>query len=514
MNKVILLISALLLTVPCPAFAKQEVISQGIQEILSGEPSKLQINERIAELKKGIEQNPDDYRRYEMLALVYDYIDDYENELMYYELAAKYYPIDGEEADVIFGNLARAYINLERFDEAKPAIDKALSVNPDNPFNHIHLLNYYIAKDKYKEASEELKFVSGADKQRDYYYDFYVYALKVLKKEGACLMELFKEAARANPDNYMSHRTYATALRNHTTDMEKDFPVIIGELKKSLELNPQYIPSYVSMANAYMFGLLETKNKTYLKEALRWFNKADKLDPKNVKLAYAMGNFFAYTNNYDRAIEKLEYAISLGDTSEQIVDRLADVYNSKAYSYFLKGKNLKKGLEAAEKGLKLRPQFPYLLSTKAELLYKLKKFDESNECIEKAALISSDPQLFAHFGSEQQKLGNYVLAEKYYDKSLEIDPQNIEVICNIGLIYTRKKEFEKAIRCYTEVIKALPGDPRGYYNMGIVYHNMGNKAEALKQAAKLRELKHDDYAKELEGTINTNKAAEGKERLR
>lgn len=514
MKKILPLILALLLLTPCLIFAKQEIDLQGIQEILAGEPTKSEINEAIVELKKKIKQDPDDYTYYEMLALVYDYIGDYENELVYCELEVQHYPKDGEDADIVFGNLARAYLNLKRFDESKPAIDKALSHNPDNLINHTHRLEYYIAKDKYKEAAQELKLVSNLDKERDYYYDFYVHSLKVLDKEGPSIIELFRESAEANPGSYMSHRAYATALRNHTTDIEKDFPIIIQELKKSLELNPKYIFSYITIANAYMFRGLQTKNKVYFKEALKWFKKANKLEPKNVKLAYAMGNFFVYTEDYDNATEKLKYALSLGKNYDQIVDRLADAYNGKAYSYFLKGENLGKGLEAVEKGLNLRPKYPYLLGTKAELLYKLKRLDESNEYIEKIVLTNPDSGLLARFGFEQQKLGNYDLAEKYYSESIKIDPKNIEAICNRGLIYTRKKEFDKAIGCYTEVIKILPNDFRGYYNIGIVYHNMGDKAKALKQVAKLRELKHDDYAKELGETINSNKIAEGKERFK
>lgn len=496
------------------AFAKQEFYFPDIQEILSGEPTKNEINEVISKLKKAIKLHPGDYNIYEMLAFVYDYIGDYENELIYYELAVKYYPRDGEEADIVFGNLARAYLNLNRFDEAKPAIDKALSFNPDNVINHIHLLNYYIAKDKYKEAAEELKLVSSLDKERDYYNDFYVYAFDKLKKSGESIIELFKEAVKTNPDNYMSHRAYATALRNETTDIDENFPIIIQELKKALELNPKYIFSYITIANAYMFRGLQTKNKIYIKEALNWFNKAAKLEPKNVKLAYALGNFFVYTEDYDRAIEKLEYALSIGENSDQIVDRLADAYNGKAYSYFLKGKNLGKGLEAAEKGLKLRHKHPYLLGTKAELLYKLKRLDESSEYIKKIMLINPDSELLARFGFEQQKLGNYDLAEKYYNESVKINPKNAEVICNMGLIYARKKEHDKAIERYTEVIKILPNDFRGYYNIGVVYHNMGNKVEALAQVTKLRELKYEDYANELEDVINSNEAVRAKERFK
>lgn len=515
MKKVISII-LIVLWVPLFALAKQEIDLQGIQEILSGEPSKSEINQLIIKLKKEIKNNPEDHNLYAILAFVYDYIGDYGNELVYSELAAKYYPEDGEDGDIVFGNLARAYINVNKFDEAKPVIDKSISYNPENLVNHIHLLNYYIAKDKYKEAALEFKTLSDLDKnkEKDYYYDLYIYSLKKLEKSGESIIGLYKEAVKASPDNFMAHRMYATALRNHTSDIDKDFPIIIQELEKSLELNQKYIFTYITIANAYMFRGIQTKNKTYFKEALKWFNKANKLEPKNVKLIYAMGNFFEYTQDYDKAIEKLEYALSLGENSDEILDRLADAYNGKAYSYFLKGKNLGKGLEAAEKGLKLRPKHSYLLGTKAELLYKLKKFDESSEYIEKIVLTSPDSELLARFGFEQQKLGNYDLAERYYSESIRIDPKNIEAICNKGLIYTRKKEFDKAIGCYTEVIKILPDDFRGYYNMGIVYHNIGNKEEALKQVVKLRELKHDDYADELEGTINSNKSADGKERFK
>ncbi len=393
MKKVFSIILVLLL-VPLFVLAKQEIDLQGIQEILSGEPTKSEINQLIGKLKKEVKNNPEDHNLYAILAFVYDYISDYENELIYAELAVKHYPVDGEDGDIVFGNLARAYININKFDEAKPAIDKSLSYNPENLVNHIHLLNYYIAKDKYKEAALEFKTVSDLDKEKDYYYDLYIYSLKRLEKNGESIIKLYKEAVKANPDSFMAHRAYAAVLRNHTTDIEKDFPTIIQELKRSLELNPRYIFSYITIANAYLFRGLDSKNKRYFKEALAWLKKAEKLEPRNVKVAYAMGNCFIYTEDYGKGIEKLECAISLGDNSDQIIERLAEAYNGKAYSCYKAGKNLKQGLELIDKAIALKPNHGILLSTKAELLFKLGLLPEAHEYIKKAiALMPDEPEI-------------------------------------------------------------------------------------------------------------------------
>jgi tetratricopeptide (TPR) repeat protein len=93
---------------------------------------------------------------------------------------------------------------------------------------------------------------------------------------------------------------------------------------------------------------------------------------------------------YDKGIERLEYAFDRGVNDKNAVELLAAAYNNKAYSYYETGKNIKEGLKTIDKAIALNPNNGLILSTKAELLYKAKKFKEAYQYIQKAMELEPD----------------------------------------------------------------------------------------------------------------------------
>jgi len=367
--------------------ATQDITVNDIHNFISTGPTTQEIQGAIAKIKNVIAADPSNYTAYEMLALLYEYANQYEQALQELLTAAQYFPQHSQEGDIFYGHLGRIYIHLQRFDEAKPIIDKALLCNPDNLFNRMSLLSYYIAKDMHKEAAQELKVMSSLNKEKDYYYHFYVYATSDLHKPGPGVIKLFQEAIKANPKNNMPYRAFAIALRDHSTNLKKDFPRIQAQLKKSLKLNQKYLYTYISFADTYMLLGLETGKRAYFKKSLHWFNRAYALEPDNIILASAMGHFYVNTGAYDKAIDTLEYVRAHGDNSTGIIDGLVYAYNNKADRYYKTGENLESGLEIIDKALKLRPNDGMLFTTKAQILYKMQRYSEAYEYIKKAIAI-------------------------------------------------------------------------------------------------------------------------------
>jgi len=66
------------------------------------------------------------------------------------------------------------------------------------------------------------------------------------------------------------------------------------------------------------------------------------------------GYLYLVMEQYDKAMEKLEYAFYHGSKDESVVDLLIQAYNGKAYSYYKSGKNLKGGLEIINKAIALK----------------------------------------------------------------------------------------------------------------------------------------------------------------
>lgn len=358
-------------------------------------PTRYEILDYIKKIEEKIKFDPEDYENYEILAMYYDYLGEYDKSLAALQEELKYYPQNDTDIAIVYSNIARQNLKLMNLEKAKIAIDKALEYKPDDLVIREHLLEYYILQKEFPEFAKELKKLSAADPARDYYYDFYLYAWEKLKDPQE-LLRLFAQTIKEDPGNHLAHRIFATAQRNayflkgDGDDLLKNFPQILEAFQKSLKLSPRYIPTHISIANTYMMLAVKTKDKRYFKDALNWFSQAEKIDAKDLPLVAAIGNLFLYMEKYDRAIARLEFAISHGSDAEWVSDNLAVAYNNQAYSFYLKGKKLKKGLELVEKALALKPNDGIFLSTKAELLFKMKRYNEAYEYIKKAVILEPD----------------------------------------------------------------------------------------------------------------------------
>jgi tetratricopeptide (TPR) repeat protein len=367
---------------------------------LNSRPSTLgELNEPITiegKLKKTIEwaqekieKEPENYKHYFTLAFLYDRAGLYEKEAEALRNEIKYYPEGEEGKDVPYGNLARVYLILDNLDQAKAALDKAIKINPNNIPNLIHLATYHLRKDNIKETAVALKKLSKLDPDGERYYDFYYRAIFDLETDNSKLIAVYKKITEIDSKNYEAYKMYATALRNNVGDISENFPLIEEAYKKAIKLNPKHIYSYISLGNAYLFRALQEREEKHYQLAFKWFKKAKELEPKNYKAAYALGNCCLYMGKNDLAIENLEYALENED-NEKTRMLLATAYNNKAYGFYKKGKNLKEGLELVEKALFIEPESGFFLSTKAELLYKLGRYEEAYKYIKRGIALEPD----------------------------------------------------------------------------------------------------------------------------
>lgn len=93
-------------------------------------------------------------------------------------------------------------------------------------------------------------------------------------------------------------------------------------------------------------------------------------------------------------------------------------------------------------------------------------------------------------------LGNALMdAQRYaeaiiaYQKSLDIDPKNVDVRVDMGTCYRGVGQPERAIEEYKKGIQFNPRHAMAYMNSGVVYaYDLGKKAEAAKAFEKYLEL--------------------------
>jgi tetratricopeptide (TPR) repeat protein len=172
------------------------------------------------------------------------------------------------------------------------------------------------------------------------------------------------------------------------------------------------------------------KKKGY-NEGIDFINsKFDKINEPNIKIVFDIANFYKNSKNYEKAIEHYTKIISsLSDNLEM----KSDLLYRRGGSYERLG-NYEKADKDLLNSLKINPDDAYVLNYLAySWLERDYKIDEAMEMLEKAYTLSSnDPYITDSIGWAYYLIENYIEAEKYLKKAVELMPEDATVNDHYG----------------------------------------------------------------------------------
>ncbi|OUP22720.1 hypothetical protein B5F32_00515 [Parabacteroides distasonis] len=116
-------------------------------------------------------------------------------------------------------------------------------------------------------------------------------------------------------------------------------------------------------------------------------------------------------------------------------DRAQMFYNNKAY---------RAALEEYEPLYPLLKHKPGFLFEAAQCLSKTRQFEQANEYLRRAVLLSADPMLYYMMAKNEQSLGQYRQAEKHLLHAIDILPERIYPYYLLMNLYTEPSYFQPA----------------------------------------------------------------------
>ncbi|GAB3536658.1 tetratricopeptide repeat protein [Pontibacter brevis] len=324
-------------------------------------------------------------------------------------------------------------------DEAIQVLDKALRIEPNNPFAHLMLSDLHRQKGNKAEAEKQVKLAfSSAELDIDTKVRILVDFIRQLPNpevEGVAL-ELVDLTIEKHPEEA---KAYAVA---------GDLQTIVG---KKLEARDNYLKAVKFDDSHFKIWQQIVLLDAELSEAsamVKHSEQALELFPNQAVFWFYNGTGHLITKNYNKAVKSLEYGkrLSAGEPEllVQFNMQLGDGYNSlkeyeKAdqayeavlaqdrdnehvlnnYSYFLSLRNekMQKAMEMAERLVKQHPTNPTYLDTYAWVLYKSGKYTEARKYLEQAVAISDDATIVEHYGDVLFKLGKKEEAVSQWQKA-------------------------------------------------------------------------------------------------
>ncbi len=98
-------------------------------------------------------------------------------------------------------------------------------------------------------------------------------------------------------------------------------------------------------------------------------------------------------------------------------------------------------------------------------------------------------------GVERQQQGDLAGARQAYEVALKLAPRRVDVLSNLGLVYSQLGEPERGIKCLHDAVEIDPKQPIVHFNLGVAY-----------MRARQFELAHGELAKVVQAQP-TNLAA-------
>ena len=256
---------------------------------------------------------------------------------------------------------------------------------------------------------------------------------KVWKTEATLWLDVTQKSP-LNGRGFMNYGLTEMAIGNYQN--------AINYFNKASELLPYYSSNYVNLGIATN-GLGKTS------EAEPYFKKAIELAPNSYRPYQFYGRYLKYNNRYDEAIATLEKALSINSTSADIFEMLFELYNQKQDWIKLNSVcnqylNILPNNELAKN---------YLIASETKTPYY------PNQTVAQ----EPNADFYINQSLANYNQGDYQACIENCFKALELEPNRIEALINIGAANNALKKWEVAIR-YLKMAEKI--DPKNKLVIG------------------------------------------------
>ena len=295
----------------------------------------------------------------------------------------------------------------------------------------------------------------------------------VLSRDFATAARLYKQLLKNDPSN---------------VDYLKELGSIYvknGEDAKAIPYYEQIItfyPHYVEAMNS--LGAIFRRLKRY-EDSINILQKALDEDRQTGSVNYNLGFTYKEMGNYDDAIEAFEIVIN-----ENPSDVLA--YNHLGKIYFEK-KDYAKAISSYKKGLQVDQNHPILNYNLAVCYDEAKMYTEAIRCYE--AALKAKPgwvDAIRDFSNLLITCQRTKEASDLVHRSIELYPNDSQLLCLLGRIYISQFDYDSAIKTYKKAAIFAENDIRILSGLADALEKGEKPQEALDSVIKAMELEPDN----------------------
>ncbi len=361
-------------------------------------------------------------------------------------------------------------VNIRNYDSSNATVYRELDFTPEyineqftqaitQAIRYRSLYKYKVSMDYYQEAYTykrldsieqrimELNDIIDEKNDRSRFYNINDYSRELAQTDN-------------NPNLYFERGLKYFDINSFTK--------AIVDFRNAIRIAPTYHMAYLYLAQSY------DKNKQP-NQAIEHYISAYELYPENEEFLPRLTNLILGSQQPARALPYLDVLIASDPTNEGYLYQRAELY--------IIVKDYDQALQAYQELLTKDPNNTEILLKLAEIEKQRGNLDQSREYLSKTGEISpsrSDEVIRDLYEESRQALagGDTIQAELLLTQYLELSPDNAKGWIARAEIYEGLKEWENAIKDYTEAIQRYP-NAELYLHRGMCYEKLSANENAL-----------------------------------
>lgn len=431
--------------------------------------------------------------------------------------------------------LGQLYSEYCWLDEAVFHYRQALDLKPDWPELHYNLGNVFHkqgnllgAMDCYRKAIAlnpnyllafyNLAVVLDENNQLEAAIDTYrqVIALKpdyveaysnlgviLLKDDRAAeAIEVYQRAIEIKPDWATLHNNLGQAFLNKNPDRA------IASYLTAIELEPDMVLAHYNLGKAWQ---IQGEHSA----AVACFDRAIELNPEHISGYTDAGFSLMVLGKIADAMPYFKRAIALKPDFVEAYCRLGDRRRVAA----VEDDELSRAIAACDRFLKalMGSSATDCITDVTEVTdvtdlrdLKVKKkdgvaryFSSADRELPVAEICDNLAEIYLHLGNALTEYGGHESATAYYQKALQIQPQNAEIYWRVGNSLAQQQRFSAAIAVYRMALTIQPALPQVYFELAKLLEKQGRWERAIDYYQKVLELQLHGYGEQKEWNKNS-----------
>lgn len=224
-------------------------------------------------------------------------------------------------------------------------------------------------------------------------------------------------------------------------------------------------------------------------ESINCYNECLKYHPENSYALFGLADCYKAMNQFSKAIDIWEEYLKHDNTNITVLTRIADAYR--------KIHDFKKSKDIYLKVLESEDDNAYALIGIGHLYYDFKNYNEALKYWTKMYDLHKehvDIRILTSIGNCHRKLKTFSGGIPYFEKALELDPDNFYALFGLADCYRGMNLQHKSIEYWNRILKIDPENKVILTRIGDAYRNTGDYKKAEEYYTRALDIDFDIYA--------------------